>query len=93
MGMQQKNTNVLENPYSGKMLTVSKLAKLLRKDLSGTSTNINRLIQKGVIFEKANQFELRECHRPVSERPLFVNPEIAYLGDLNQIDAALCKLL
>lgn len=78
---------------TGQFCTVSYLAKELKRNKSNTSKLINSLLSKGVLYEFINAHELKEYGRVVSERPLFLNPEIVYCGDRNRINATLCRLV
>lgn len=77
----------------GQFLTVSEIARLLKRDLSGTSKLINKLVWKGIIYEFVDSNEIREFKRPVSNRPFFFNPEIVFCGDRNKVNATLSRLV
>ncbi|PRX40906.1 hypothetical protein CLV97_11098 [Planifilum fimeticola] len=87
------HSNAIVDPETGQFLTVSEIARRLNRNVKKTSTMINELINKGIIFEFVNAHELREFGRAVSERPFFMNPEIALCGDRNRINATLSRLV
>lgn len=78
---------------NGQFCTVSYIAEALGKNLSNTSKLINELINKSIIFEFVDAYEIKMYGRVVSERPLFFNPEIVYAGDRDKINATLAKLV
>lgn len=86
------HSNAITNE-KGQFLTVSEIARILGRNVSATSTLINQLIKKGIIYEFVDINELKEFKRSVSSRPFFFNPEIVFCGDRNKINATLCKLV
>ncbi|OZU89024.1 hypothetical protein CIL03_08380 [Virgibacillus indicus] len=50
-------------------------------------------MKKGMLFEFADIQEIKEFKRNVTQRPLFMNPEIIYAGDRNRINATLARLV
>ncbi|GGA35285.1 hypothetical protein GCM10007416_05170 [Kroppenstedtia guangzhouensis] len=87
------HSNAIVDPETGQFLTVSEIARTLKRNVKKTSTMINDLIDKGIIYEFVNVHELKEFGRAVSERPFFMNPEIVLCGDRNRINATLSRLV
>jgi hypothetical protein len=73
-------------------MSVSEIGEYFGKSRSFTSEMINNLIGKGILYEFVNVDELKEFGRPVTERPLFVNPEIVLCGEKNRINPTLARL-
>ncbi|MFS8580971.1 MAG: hypothetical protein LOD88_13225, partial [Novibacillus thermophilus] len=73
-------------------MSVSEIAECLNCTREHVSKIINKLIEKGIVYEFANTDEIREFGRPVTERPLFVNPEIVFCGERNRINPTLARL-
>lgn len=92
VGFCEYSTNAIIHPKTKQFMSISEIADLLGKHRVNVSDLINALLEKGIIYEFVNAQELREHGRPVSERPLFFNPEIIFSGDRNKINATLCKL-
>ncbi|GGK33090.1 hypothetical protein GCM10010965_27450 [Caldalkalibacillus thermarum] len=90
--LYELHSNAIINPDTNRFMSVSEIAEYFDRDLSGTSKLINKLIEKGILYELVNTDELREFGRPVTERPLFVNPEIVLCGERNRINATLARL-
>lgn len=88
----EMNSNGIVND-EGQFLTVSEIARYLDRNVSNTSTMINKLIEKGIIYEFVDAYELRQFKRSVTQRPFFINPEIVYCGDRNKINATLSRLI
>jgi hypothetical protein len=86
------HTNAIINPKTKEFMSISEMARLLSREVSGVSRVINDLLEKGILYEFVNAQEIRKHGRPVSKRPLFFNPEFIYSGDKNRIDAVLCRL-
>lgn len=86
------NTNAIINPQTKQLMNVSEIAQFLRRDRAAVSKIITELLKKRILYEVANIQEIREHQRPVSERPLYMNPELYYAGNRNQINAILSKL-
>lgn len=89
----QFQTNAIADVETGQFLTVSCIAKYLKRDRSGVSRMINSLTEKGILFEFVDVEEIKKYKRNIHERPLFVNPELFYKGNRNRIDAALVTLV
>lgn len=89
----EMHTNALARPDNGQFFTITEIANFLGRDLSGTSKSINKLIEKGILYEFVDVNEIKKYRRLVSQRPIFMNPEIVYCGDRNKIDATLCRLV
>lgn len=88
--LMERDTNVLVSKEL-KYLNLKKIAKMLKRDLSGISRLINSLIQKKVILEVPNVSQLKEHGRIVTERPLFINPDVAYNGNINNVKQFLAE--
>lgn len=86
-------SNSLKSVETNEYLTVSEIARIVGKSRQNTSKTIQELIEKGIIYEIVSALEIKKHHRSVTTRPLYVNPEILYKGDKNQIDPMLCELI
>ncbi len=91
--MVQLHSNAIVKRDTGQFMTVSEIAKFLNRNRSGISTNIQSLLEKGILLEIVDAQEIKEYQRNVSKRPLFMNPELVYAGDRNKINATLAKLV
>lgn len=89
----EMHSNGIVHRETSQFMSVSNIAAYLRKNVSRTSTTINRLINKGVLYELTNTQELKQFGRSVTQRPLFMNPEIIYKGNRNKINATLSRLV
>lgn len=87
------DSNAIIDKKTGNFLTVSEIAKYLKRERSGVSKTIKSLITKGILFEFVNVDEIREFDRNVTARTLFVNPELVYAGDRNRINSTLALLV
>lgn len=85
--------NAIMNKETNSFMTVSEIAKYLRRDRTGVSRTISSLLEKGILFEFVNVQEIKKFNRNVSSRTLFVNPELFYSGDRNKIDGTLATLV
>ena len=92
MPLVELNSNAIVDK-DGQFMTITALAKYLKRDVSGLSVLINQLINKGILFEFVNVVELKMFNRSISQRPLFVNPEIILAGGDNKINATLSRLV
>lgn len=86
------NTNSIVDPENKQFMSISEIALFLKKDRVATSKIVNTLLKKGVLYEIVNTQEIREHGRPVTERPLYMNPELYYAGNRNQVNAILSKI-
>lgn len=86
-------SNAIKNPETEEFMTISDIARKFGMNRSVVSRTVSKLIDKGLILEIVNGKELRKYHRNISTRPLFLNPEIIYMGDKNQIDPMLCDMV
>lgn len=86
------NTNAIVNPETKQFMNVSEIAQFLRRDRVAVGKLLNALLKKGVLYEIVNAQEIREHGRPVTERPLYMNPELYYAGNRNQVNAILSKI-
>lgn len=88
----EMNSNILVNKQTGSFMTISDIGKYLGKNVSHTSTVVNRLINKGILYEMTNTQEIKQFGRSITQRPIFMNPEIIYKGNRNDINASLARL-
>jgi|GEM_PF-1740504 len=86
------NTNAIVEPETKQFMSISEIAQFLKRDKFAVSKLINALLRKGVLYEIVNAQEIREHGRPVTERPLYMNPELYYAGNRNQVNAILSKI-
>lgn len=93
MPLVQLHSNGITDRETGQFMTVSEIAKYLKRDRTGISATIQSLLVKGILFELIDSQEIKEHKRSVTRRPLFMNPEIIYAGDRNRINATLSKLV
>ncbi|MFD1362694.1 hypothetical protein ACFQ4A_13625 [Lentibacillus salinarum] len=89
----EMGSNAIIDPGTGKLLSITGIAKYLKKSRASISNTMNKLITKGIIFEITDANDLLKFNRSVSERPLLLNPEFSYRGDRNDIDLTLTKFL
>lgn len=78
---------------TGEFLTVSEIAEMMDITRQTASSIINSLVKKGVLYELADVEQIKAYGRVMSERALFVNPEILFAGDRNRINATLCRMV
>ena len=90
--LYELHSNAIINPQTNRFMSVSEIGEYFGKSRSFTSEMINNLIGKGILYEFVNVDELKEFGRPVTERPLFVNPEIVLCGEKNRINPTLARL-
>jgi len=88
----EMHSNILVNKSTGEFMTVSDIARCLDKSVPHTSKIVNRLINKGVLFEMTNVQEIKQFGRSITKRPIFMNPEIMFKGNRNEINASLARL-
>ncbi|MFC3041624.1 hypothetical protein ACFOGI_15360 [Virgibacillus xinjiangensis] len=93
MPLVQLHSNAIIDRESNEFMSISNIARYLDRERTSTSKLISRLLQKGMLFEFANVQEIKEYKRSVTQRPLFMNPEIIYSGDRNRINATLSRLV
>ena len=87
------HSNAVTDQETGQFMTVSDIAKYLKRDRTGISSTIQSLLEKGILLEIVDSQEIKEHKRSVTRRPIFMNPEIIYAGDRNRINATLSKLV
>lgn len=92
MPFVELHSNALVN-RNGQFMSVTELAASLNRERTRTSKTITQLLEKGMMFEFVNAQEIKKYKRNISQRPLFMNPEIIYRGDKNRINATLTKLV
>ncbi|MFS0574961.1 helix-turn-helix domain-containing protein [Sporosarcina sp. 179-K 3D1 HS] len=93
MPLVQLHSNGITDTETGQFMTVSDIAKYLKRDRTGISSMIQSLLEKGILLEIVDSQEIKEHKRSVTRRPIFMNPEIIYAGDRNRINATLSKLV
>jgi len=92
MPFVELHSNAIVNKQ-GQFMSISELAKTLSRERTRTSKTISQLLEKGILFEFVNATEIKKYKRNISQRPLFMNPEIIFRGNRNQINATLTKLV
>ncbi|GAB3051209.1 hypothetical protein [Virgibacillus ainsalahensis] len=93
MPLVQLHSNAIIERETNEFMSISKIARYLDRERTATSKIISRLLQKGMLFEFVNVQEIKEHKRSITQRPLFMNPEIIYSGDRNRINATLSRLV
>ncbi|TMN20949.1 helix-turn-helix domain-containing protein [Lentibacillus cibarius] len=93
MPLVQFHSNAIINRETNEFMSISEIARYLNRERSATSKTISQLLAKGMLFEFVNAQEIKAHKRNVSQRPLFMNPEIIYAGDRNRINATLARLV
>lgn len=78
---------------TGKFLTVKEIAELTGMVRQTASELITSLIQKGIMYEVADTEQIKTYGRVISERVLFLNPEIIFSGSKNHINATICRMV
>ncbi|MNI71382.1 hypothetical protein D3C73_1272530 [compost metagenome] len=79
-------TNLIIHPSQDRYCSITDIAALLKRELRSTRGLIQQLIHKGILYEFVDPSQIRNYGRVVSERPLYVNPEVSYSGDRNRIN-------
>ncbi|TMN20864.1 MarR family transcriptional regulator [Lentibacillus cibarius] len=93
MPLVQFHSNAIINRETNEFMSISEIARYLNRERTATSKTVSRLLAKGMLFEFVNAQEIKVHKRSVSQRPLFMNPEIIYAGDRNRINATLARLV
>lgn len=88
----EMHSNGLVNEKTGRSLTITEIAKDMNKSVRQIRSIVNQLIDKGIIFENPKPRELKTFGRVVSERALYLNPEIIFRGNRNKINATLSRM-
>lgn len=86
-------SNAIKSPKTDDFMTITEIADVVGLTRTNASKTIKRLLEKGLLFEFVNAQEIKKYKRNVSARPLFINPELMYKGNKDQIDATLCDLV
>lgn len=89
--LTELGTNAIIHPIKGKFCTITEISQLLKRELRSVRRLITPLIEKGLVYEFVDPSELKEYGRVMTERPLYINPEIAYSGDRNRVNAVLAR--
>lgn len=84
-------TNIIAHPNERRYCSVTEIAAFLKRELRSTRGLIQQLIQKGIVYEMVDPSQIKEYGRVVSERPLFINPEVSYAGDRNRINKVIAR--
>ncbi len=92
MPFVEMHSNAIINK-EGQFMTVTELASTLNRERTRTSKTITQLLEKGIIFEFVNALEIKKYKRNISQRPLFMNPEIIFRGDRNRVNSTLTRLV
>ncbi|QQZ58856.1 hypothetical protein JI735_19180 [Paenibacillus sonchi] len=79
-------TNLIIHPSLDRYCSITDIAALLKRELRSTRGLIHHLIHKGILYELVDPSQIKNYGRVVSERPLYVNPEVSYSGDRNKIN-------
>lgn len=90
--MIQSHTNAISNNHAG-FMTVQEISEYLNIDKHEAEKRISSLVKKGILLEFISKVNISEYDPMTSQRPLFMNPEIMYRGDINMVDATLCSLV
>lgn len=77
-------TNALKNKQ-GNFITISEIAEEVSISRENVSRTIKKLIEKGLLYENVPIQEIKKYNRNVNARPLYMNPEIMYKGDKNEV--------
>lgn len=72
---------------------ITEIANFIGESRSNLSKKISSLKKKGFIFEDKNQIIEDDKHRKTNAVALFINPEICYTGDRNNIYGELCRFI
>ena len=91
LSLLELGTNAIVHPDQGRFCTITEIAELLKREVRSVRRLISPMIEKGVIYELVDPSEIKEYGRVITERPLYVNPEIAYAGDRDKINAVLAR--
>lgn len=91
LSLLELNTNAIINPKKGKFCTITEIATILNREVRSVRRVISPMIEKGIIYELVDPSQIKTYGRVVTERPLYVNPEIAYAGDRNKVNAVLAR--
>ena len=91
LSLLELGTNAIVHPKHGRFCTVTEIAELLKRETRSVRRLISPMIEKGVIYELVDPSEIKEYGRVITERPLYVNPEIAYAGDRDKVNAVLAR--
>lgn len=93
MPFMEYQTNAIINKETNEFMTIAELSQYLKMARQTVSRTVNKLLEKGILFEFVNIQEIKKYSRTISARTLFVNPELFYSGDRNKIDGTLAKLV
>lgn len=91
LSLLELGTNAIVHPAQNRFCTITEIAALLKREVRSVRRLISPMIEKGIIYELVDPSEIKEYGRVITERPLYVNPEIAYAGDRNRVNAVLAR--
>ncbi|KAB2952003.1 hypothetical protein F9B85_10630 [Heliorestis acidaminivorans] len=77
-------------------LSLNKIANIYGKSRRQVTRVVSQLIKKGILLEKldsAAEEEKERLGKVVRQREIYMNPELIYAGDLQQINMGTCLLL
>lgn len=81
-------SNAIIHPIEYRYCSITDIAALLKRELRSTRGLIKQLLDKGILYEHVDPSQVRSYGRVISERPLYMNPEVSYAGDRNRINKA-----
>jgi len=88
----QSHSNAISTNHTG-FMTVQELSEHLNMGENEVEKRISSLVKRGILFEFISKVNIRNYNPMTSKRPLFMNPEIMYRGNVNMVDATLCTLV
>jgi len=91
LALLEVGTNAIVHPEHGRFCTITEIAELLKREVRSVRRLISPMIEKGIIYELIDPSQIKEYGRVITERPLYVNPEIAYAGDRDKVNAVLAR--
>lgn len=73
--------------------TIKDIAEFINVSRTNLSKNINSLIKKGLVIEDKDEIIEDKNDRKTNAVALYINPEICYSGDRNNIHGKLCRYI
>src|SRR5690606_36335385 len=86
-------SNAVKHPETDHFMTITEIANVLGFKRETLSRTIKKMLDKGLMYEIVSAREIKLYKRNVNARPLFVNPEIMYKGNKDEIDPMLCDMV
>lgn len=86
-------SNAVKHPETDHFMTITEIASVLGFQRETLSRTVKKMIDKGLMYEIVSAREIKLYKRNVNARPLFVNPEIMYKGNKDEIDPMLCDMV